>query len=155
MNQNDSDSETIIWLNYSLDDLKTAKLILSTKDDWIVPRNICYLCQQAVEKAIKAIYVSENQRFHKIHDLDSLKNNLPDSWKDFGNTITDLSQLSDWAIEGRYPGDWNPPNTNDAMWRITKPKMLFNKLLSILFHVAYPFRIKSLKSSDVSLYAKY
>ena len=58
MNQNDSDSETIIWLNYSLDDLKTAKLILSTKDDWIVPRNICYLCQQAVEKAIKAIYVS-------------------------------------------------------------------------------------------------
>jgi HEPN domain-containing protein len=114
MNQNDSDSETIIWLNYSLDDLKTAKLILSTKDDWIVPRNICYLCQQAVEKAIKAIYVSENQRFHKIHDLDSLKNNLPDSWKDFGNTITDLSQLSDWAIEGRYPGDWNPPNTNDA-----------------------------------------
>ena len=115
MNQNDSDSETIIWLNYSLDDLKTAKLILSTKDDWIVPRNICYLCQQAVEKAIKAIYVSENQRFHKIHDLDSLKNNLPDSWKDFGNTITDLSQLSDWAIEGRYPGDWNPPNTNDAM----------------------------------------
>lgn len=79
MNQNDSDSETIIWLNYSLDDLKTAKLILSTKDDWIVPRNICYLCQQAVEKAIKAIYVSENQRFHKIHDLDSLKNSLPDS----------------------------------------------------------------------------
>ena len=36
MNQNDSDSETIIWLNYSLDDLKTAKLILSTKEIFVI-----------------------------------------------------------------------------------------------------------------------
>lgn len=129
MNQNDSDSETILWLNYSIDDLKTCKLILLSSDDWVVPRNICYLCQQAVEKAMKAIYVSENQRFPKIHDLDSLKNNFPESWKDFGFKIQDLSQLSDWAIEGRYPGDWSPPTIDDATTAYNQAKDIIHQII--------------------------
>lgn len=145
MNPNDSDSETITWLNYAIDDLKTAKLILSTTDDWIVPRNICYLCQQAVEKALKAIYVYENQRFHKIHDLDSLKNNLPDSWKDFGNTLQDLSQLSDWAIEGRYPGDWTPPNVKDATTAYTQAKEIAQKIVKEFISRSLSFQDKLLE----------
>ena len=127
MNPNDSDSETITWLNYAIDDLKTAKLILSTTDDWIVPRNICYLCQQAVEKALKAIYVYENHRFHKIHDLVSLKNNLPNSWKNFGNTLQ------------------TPPNVKDATTAYTQAKEIAQKIVKEFISRSLSFQDKLLE----------
>jgi HEPN domain-containing protein len=111
---NPNELESLQWIQFALEDLKSAKLILDSSNDWVVPRNVCYLSQQSVEKFLKAIYIFENQRFHKVHDLDSLKNNLPASWNDFGNQITNLAQLTDWAIEGRYPGEYEAATIEDA-----------------------------------------
>jgi len=70
---NPNELESLQWIQFALEDLKSAKLILDSSNDWVVPRNVCYLSQQSVEKFLKAIYIFENQRFHKVHDLDSLE----------------------------------------------------------------------------------
>lgn len=97
--------ETSRWMQYAREDLDAAIAMLSG-----TLRHSCMFAQQSAEKAIKCLYVVYNQRIPKSHDLDMLISNLPD-----GCTIkarfTDLSELSFWAVESRYPGE-----SPDAMY---------------------------------------
>ena len=67
------------------------------------PRQICFLAQQCAEKSIKAILVFEEVDFPKNHDLDRLRDLVPDGWN-FKETFPDLAELTIWAVESRYPG---------------------------------------------------
>ena len=76
-------------------------------------RHVCWLSQQAVEKALKAALVLDRISFPFTHDLDALRNLLPDEWA-VRHTHADLAELTEWAIETRYPGDWMEPTNADA-----------------------------------------
>ena len=99
------------WEQYALEDLRTAETLL--KSDWVSYRNVCYLSQQAAEKIIKSLYVRQNQEFDRTHNLNSLKNKLNGKWK-FKDIFTDLSELSEWALESRYPGEWQDVTETEA-----------------------------------------
>jgi HEPN domain-containing protein len=109
-----------IWLNYADEDLKSAEVLLNSKN--VFPRNVCYLCQQAVEKSLKAIYIFLNLSFHKTHDLDFLRENLPLDWK-LNLSLSHLSDLTEWAVEARYPGDYLSPSEQDAIDSINCAKI--------------------------------
>ncbi len=51
-------SEWKVWLQYSKEDLDSAIALSHTKEQF--PRNVCYLCQQSSEKALKGIYIFLN-----------------------------------------------------------------------------------------------
>ena len=68
-------SEWKQWILYSEEDLQSAETLLSSENTF--PRNVCYLSQQSVEKALKAIFVFLNMSFAKIHDLEALYAKLP------------------------------------------------------------------------------
>jgi hypothetical protein len=55
--------------------------------------------------------------FAKSHDLEALYAKLPVDIKDKLN-LEGLSELSEWAVEARYPGDAAPPTENDADFSI-------------------------------------
>jgi HEPN domain-containing protein len=66
-------------MRFAEEDLRTAESLLD--DEELVPRHACWLAQQAAEKALKAGLV-----FHQIahpfrHDLDALRNLLPEGWE--------------------------------------------------------------------------
>ena len=104
--------EALRWLRFSEEDLNVAgHLIRGTLP---APRHACWLCQQAAEKALKAALVYEMIDFPRIHDLDALRNMLPDGWT-ISNTHNDLSDLAEWAVESRYPGEWPEPTHADAI----------------------------------------
>jgi HEPN domain-containing protein len=105
------ETETAKWIRFANEDLRSAESLLS--GGWVSYRNVCYLSQQAVEKAIKAAYVSINHVFEKSHSLDALKNQLPGEWK-WKQRFPDISPMSVWAIESRYPGDWEEATKEDA-----------------------------------------
>lgn len=65
------------WLRYSIDDLVTAELVLGNSK--AAPRQACLLAQQAAEKALKAVLIFESVEFPKTHDLDALRNLVPDA----------------------------------------------------------------------------
>lgn len=99
------------WLLYAQEDLQAGKEHLEKKSG--VPRHVCWLVQQAAEKAMKALLVLWQIDFPKTHDLQLLSSLLPESGRppDYGSR---LAELSEWAVEARYPGDWPEATWEDA-----------------------------------------
>src|SRR5919109_3562814 len=57
------------WLNHASSDLKLARLGLHQD---ILPEQICFHAQQAVEKALKAVLIHAAVDFPFTHDLEEL-----------------------------------------------------------------------------------
>ena len=101
--------EALRWLRFSEEDLSVAVRLISGAPT--APRHACWLSQQAAEKALKAALVLDEVEFPFTHDLDALRNLLPGSWS-VRDTYPDLAELTEWAVETRYPGDW-PEHTDE------------------------------------------
>ena len=103
MNDPETVNEARRWLRFAREDLDVAQRLLAT--DETPSRHVCFLSQQSAEKALKAALVLEGTDFPYRHDLDALRNLLPDTWS-VRRKHPDLAQLTEWAVEARYPGDW-------------------------------------------------
>jgi len=55
MNDSEILAEVRRWMRFAQEDLATAQALINLPD--YVPRNVCYLSQQAVEKALKAALI--------------------------------------------------------------------------------------------------
>jgi HEPN domain-containing protein len=125
MSEPEALSEVRRWLRYAQEDLRTAEALLAQKG--IPPRHICWLAQQAAEKALKAILVFLQVDFPKIHDLDALRNLLPDGWK-VKSEHSDLADLSEWAVEARYPGDWPEADEAEAISAVERARAILKSV---------------------------
>jgi HEPN domain-containing protein len=92
------------WLRYAEDDLRAAKTLLAVGPPWIV----CYHAQQAAEKGLKALLVRDEIQFPFTHDLRHLQKLLPSHLK--SKALGQLSDLVDWAVNERYPGEGPEPS---------------------------------------------
>ena len=81
------------------DDIKSAKYLFNEK----IYRNVCFLCQQAVEKCLKGLLSSRNIYFPKTHSLSRLNNLLKRKKIVLGILEEDLKKLDSFYIEPRYP----------------------------------------------------
>lgn len=97
-----SASEAERWLDYARSDLAAARTLVVSPDHY--PRQVCFLAQQATEKALKAALIAEAIDFPFTHDLDRLRNLLPDKWA-VKKAFPDLAEVTIWAVEVRYPAD--------------------------------------------------
>ena len=113
------------WLRYAQEDLELATWLMET--DQFSPRHICLHSQQAAEKALKAAIVLEEMDPPFIHDLDTLRNLLPDGWT-VKETHDDLVELSEWVVESRYPGDWSEPTHDDAAAAIALARSIYESI---------------------------
>lgn len=119
--------DTAHWLWYAQEDLDSA-ILLTQKS----PRNACLLSQQSAEKALKSIHVFLNHSFPKSHDLDLIRNLLPDNWQkkiDFDN----LSELTIWAVESRYPSYLPEATEEEAESSVRLAKSVLNCVTKVLF----------------------
>ena len=125
MNEAEHLVETQRWLRYAREDLEGAETLLEGRV--VVARHICWLAQQSVEKAIKAILVFLTLDFPRRHDLDALRNLVPDDWQ-VKTEHTDLAALTEWAIEARYPGDWPDATEADAHAAVTQAQAVWESI---------------------------
>jgi HEPN domain-containing protein len=65
---------------------------------------ICFLCQQAGEKYLKAVMVALADVPPRTHDLAEVVRLLARRSPDFGQLSQDANALSPFAVELRYPG---------------------------------------------------
>lgn len=109
------------WIRFAEEDLHQAEHILEQED--FVPRHPCWLAQQAAEKAMKAVLIAASIRFPRTHDLDHLHTLVP-SGRAVGGTAADLSALSEYAVDARYPGDWPDVTAEDAHAAVSDARLL-------------------------------
>ena len=96
-------SEAKRWLEYAQTDIKAAYALLDSGD--FFPRQVCFGAQQAGEKALKAILVLLKIKFPHSHDLDLIRELIPEGWE-IKKKFPKLYDLSVWAVESRYPGNY-------------------------------------------------
>lgn len=70
---------------------------------------VCFLCQQAVEKYLKGYLVYAQGKFPKVHDLTHLLKLCARSNNKFLNILSDSEILSQYYVVARYPLPEYPP----------------------------------------------
>ncbi len=88
------------WLNRAYSNLRLAR----TVTEGVYLEELCYMAQQAAEKAIKAIFIALGQPHPYTHDLDRLLGLLKDSGIPVPAEVWRARSLSVFAFEPRYPG---------------------------------------------------
>ena len=108
----DAAQEARRWLRFSFEDLKAAQWALSKRSS--APRYVCSWSQQSAENAIKGALMLEGIEFPYTRDLDTVRNLLPVGWA-VRDAHPNLSDLTTWGVESRYPGNWDEPTWDDAI----------------------------------------
>lgn len=121
------------WLRYAEDDLRSAEILLEHRG---VPRTCCFHAQQAAEKSIKTIFVFLQVDFPFTHDLNRLRDLVPDGWT-IKEEFPDLAELSAWAVEPRYPGDLKEASQEDAEDAVEQARNVYKTALKDLEEHGY------------------
>ncbi|MGH8546041.1 MAG: HEPN domain-containing protein [Gammaproteobacteria bacterium] len=89
------------WLRRAKGNLARAKQTKPKDAFW---EDLCFDAQQAAEKSIKAILVFRQIEFRKTHDLRGLLTLLDSGGNPIPEEIRKADDLTDYAVETRYPG---------------------------------------------------
>lgn len=92
------------WLMRAKSNLTLAR---AEKPEGVFWEDLCYNAQQAAEKAIKAVLQYHQITFRYIHDLDELIEYFDKNGVDFPNDLREAADLTQYAIETRYPGHFD------------------------------------------------
>ena len=131
---NDPDAavdDALRWLRYATEDLDVARVLLMTTS--LPARHVCWLSQQSAEKSLKAALVLEGIEFPFTHDLDALRNRLSEEWH-VRTAHPDLAELTQWAVETRYPGDWLEMTEEDALRAEAEARAIRNSVADEFRH---------------------
>ena len=111
MEMTDRLADTARWLRYAEEDLTTAETLL--RQPHVPPRQACWFAQQAAEKALKAALIFLQIDFRRTHDLNVLRDLLPERWH-LKTAMPNLRDLNRWAVQARYPETAQEATETDA-----------------------------------------
>ncbi|MGH9469147.1 MAG: HEPN domain-containing protein [Terriglobia bacterium] len=93
------------WLRRARSDLALAEMPLL---DAVLYEDLCFHCQQAAEKAIKAVYRSNGREFRYTHDLTELLDGLAAHGISIPEDVREAVDLTPFAWQALYPGPAEP-----------------------------------------------
>lgn len=103
-------AEAAAWLAKSDEDRLAAAWLLQSEAPLTLAS--AFHIQQCAEKLLKALLVEKGRTFEKKHDLTYLLERASqDSLHSYAGF---LEELSPYAVEFRYPGDFLPPSEGEA-----------------------------------------
>ena len=100
------------WIKKAENDLLTAERQLSFEDP--ITQTVCFHCQQAAEKYLKAFLVHHQIYFTKTHKIMELLELCATVDSSFPDELQDADNLTDYAVEIRYPDVWLEPEIKDV-----------------------------------------
>lgn len=101
----DFSTDVAVWLEFADYDLKAAKWDLKGK----IYTSTCYACQQAAEKALKALILAKEMVIPKVHSLDRLISEIKELERDTLEIEEKAQELDKYYISTRYPGQYGGP----------------------------------------------
>jgi len=106
----------IDWLRRAKSNLIRAK---QSKPKGVYWEDLCFDAQQAVEKSLKALLLHHKITFRFVHDIAELLTVLENNGIGLPEQIREGAELSDYAVESRYPSPMEPV-TEDEYIRAIK-----------------------------------
>ncbi len=91
------------WLKFANENYAVAGHELEHEE--AACHTICFLCQAAAEKFLKAYLISKGWELKKTHDIVELLEYCSDYDGDYDQLVEAGRVLNDYIIEGRYPSD--------------------------------------------------
>ena len=134
MQATDRLTDTARWLRYAEEDLTTAEIFL--EHSHVPPRQVCWSAQQSAEKALKALLIFLDIDFPRTHDLNVLRNLVPESWQ-LKAAHSDLASLTEWAAEARYPSDMPEATNADASTAVEQARTIWTSVSTMLAEHGY------------------
>ena len=100
------------WIEKAEEDYTNAEHTLTLQDNCPLS-TVCFHSQQCVEKYLKALLIGYSLQVPKSHDLLELYHRLaPDVRPSLSEEW--LAVLNRYAVETRYPGDWDIISRREA-----------------------------------------
>lgn len=99
------------WLAHAGSDLKLARLGMGQD---VLPEQVCFHAQQAVEKALKAVLLFRRIDFPFTHDLEELIATFERAGVELPPDLREAGMLTPYAVESRYPGYWGDISETDV-----------------------------------------
>jgi len=93
------------WLRRAKSNLIRARL---PKHEEVFWEDYCFDAQQATEKALKGLLLFHKIPFRFVHDIAELLTVLEQNGISLPESIQASAELSDYAVEARYPGLMEP-----------------------------------------------
>lgn len=106
-----------LWVRRAEHDMEAAKWIMEIEENCPYDM-VCFHCQQAAEKYMKAILTLQNVQAPRTHDLEKLTAMLPPGLG-LSVPLPDLVALNPFAVEVRYADDWIEPTRLQALEAIS------------------------------------
>lgn len=119
------------WVKKAEKDLLTAKHELSFPD--AVTESICFHCQQAAEKFLKAYLVFLGIPFVKTHEIGEPITRCEERDKAISVLKEEADELTDYAVNIRYPEETFEPPLLEAREAFEVAKKIRNYVLGRLF----------------------
>jgi len=124
------------WLKKAKEDLITAETLLDSPEERIefLTASIGFHSQQCVEKSLKAILIFNQKDFKRSHDIHYLLNLIEDELdSNSSEKIRDnADMLNDFAVNARYPGDYEDFDIDESKQAFQIAKLVFNIVKDIL-----------------------
>lgn len=100
------------WLHKAKNDLLSAKAVLES--EYAITDVPCFHAQQTVEKALKGFLTWHKVSFGKTHDLMVLLAEAARIEPEFETHRSVCEELSEFAVDVRYPGGISEPPEGEA-----------------------------------------
>jgi HEPN domain-containing protein len=101
------------WVQKAEADLLNADNNLNSEN--IPYDTVCFHCQQAAEKLLKAYLIANGKNYPLSHDLLLILENILDFDKSAEEMRDSLINLLPYAVEVRYPDEYFMPSQEDAV----------------------------------------
>jgi len=93
------------WLRRARSNMLRAE---QEREEGVYLEDLCFDAQQAVEKALKAVILLRGGSFRKVHDIGELLSALSAMGEHVPPEVRDAADLTEYAVEARYPGPLEP-----------------------------------------------
>jgi HEPN domain-containing protein len=103
-----------MWLDKADSDLQNADIILAAQVESLPLDTVCFHCQQAAEKFIKAFLIFYGKQFPFSHNLADLVALCMQVDPAFAAIQRKAETLTPFAVEIRYPDDFYMPTRQEA-----------------------------------------
>jgi len=107
----DTQNFVLAWIEKANNDLIVVNKL--TEFEIVAGSAVCFHAQQIVEKMLKAYLVGKGKEIRKTHSIEYLLEICSEIDTDFSNI--NPKNLSDFAVDIRYPGDFYQPGDSEVL----------------------------------------